>query len=60
MEEKKITVEEFDGAVKQVMSNMIDDDKLQGMSKLIVPLVGTIFAKDMRKILFGEVSDDQH
>lgn len=49
-----ITREQFKKANKQVIDEMMNDDKLQGMSKLLIPLTGSMFADKMEKILFGE------
>lgn len=54
MEEKKITKAEFDKAVAAVTEKMANNDKLEGMSKFIVTLTGTMFAREMRDILFPE------
>lgn len=51
---KMVTAEEFDAAVKQVIHDQVSDPKLDGMGKLLIPLTGAIFAKDVKKILFGE------
>lgn len=48
-----VTAEEFDAAVKQVIHDQASDPKLDGMRKLLIPLTGAIFAKDVKKILFG-------
>ena len=52
MEEKRITEQEFNKAVEQVMQNMVNDPKLDVGAKLIVPLTGMAFASEMKKILF--------
>lgn len=54
MEEKKITKDEFDKAVAAVSEKMVNNDKLEGMARFLVPMTGTMFAKDMRDILFPE------
>ena len=51
---KMVTAEEFDAAVKQVIH-----PKLDGMGKLLIPLTGAIFAKDVKKILFGETEENK-
>lgn len=51
---KMVTAEEFDAAVKQVIHDQVSDPKLDGMGKLLIPLTGAIFAKDVKKILFGK------
>lgn len=54
-----VTVEEFDAAVKQVINDQVSDPKLDGMGKLLIPLTGTIFASDVRKILFGITEENK-
>jgi len=54
MNEKTITKAEFDKAFAAVTEKMVNDDKLEGMAKFLVPMTGTMFAKEMREILFPE------
>lgn len=54
MEEKKITKAEFDAAMVATTDKMANDERLEGMSKFMVPLTGTMFAREMRDILFPE------
>lgn len=54
MDERRISKIEFDSAVHQVTEKMISDPKLEGMAKLMVPLTGSMFADEMKKILFPE------
>lgn len=54
MSEKKIILQEFDKAVEQVMDEMMNDEKITGMTKFLIPLTGVVFADHMKKILFGE------
>lgn len=54
MEEKRITKTEFDVAMAKATERMANDERLEGISKFIVPLTGTMFAKEMRDILFPE------
>ena len=56
---KKMVTEEFDAAVKQVIHYQVSDPKLDGMGKLLIPLTGAIFAKDVKKILFGETEENK-
>lgn len=56
---KMVTAEEFDAAVKQVIHDQVSDPKLDGMGKLLIPLTGAIFAKDVKKILFGETEENK-
>lgn len=52
MKERKITEQEFNKAVEQVMQNMVNDPKLDVGAKLMVPLTGMAFVSEMKKILF--------
>ena len=54
-----VTAEEFDAAVKQVSHDQVSNPKLDGMGKLLIPLTGAIFAKDVKKILFGEPEENK-
>lgn len=54
MNEKAITKAEFDKAVVAATEKMVNDDKLEGMAKFLVPMTGTMFAKEIRDILFAE------
>ena len=58
-QKKMVTAEEFDAAVKQVIHDQVSDPKLDGMGKLLIPLTGVIFAKDVKKILFGETEENK-
>jgi hypothetical protein len=58
MEEKRISVQEFDVAVKKVVEDMMADTKLEGMAKLTVPLIGTMFASNMEKVLFADTKEE--
>lgn len=58
-QKKMVTVEEFDAAVKQVIHDQVSNPKLDGMGKLLIPLTGVIFAKDVKKILFGETEENK-
>lgn len=53
MNEKKITKAEYDKAVMEVMKHEINDPNLEGMGKLLIPMVGMIFAKKISAVLFG-------
>nr|DAP09268.1 MAG TPA: hypothetical protein [Caudoviricetes sp.] len=53
MDEKKITKAEYDKAVMEVMKREINDPNLEGMGKLLIPMVGMIFAKKIAAVLFG-------
>ena len=59
VQQKMVTAEEFDAAVKQVIHDQVSDPKLDGMGKLLIPLTGAIFAKDVKKILFGETEENK-
>lgn len=45
---------EFNEAVDKVMEKQMKDPKLTGMAALVVTLNGVAFAREMKKILFGE------
>lgn len=53
MDEKKITKAEYDKAVMEVMKREINDPNLEGMGKLLIPMVGMIFVKKIAAVLFG-------
>lgn len=44
-----VTVEEFDAAVKQVIHDQVNNPELDGMGKLLIPLTGVIFAKEIKE-----------
>lgn len=56
MEEKRITItkDDFDKATMEVVEEMTKNEKLDGMAKLLIPLTGAMFAKDVAKKLFKE------
>ena len=54
MEERKVTMVEFDEVVKGALKKLIDDKEIDGMAKVMMPLMGTMFASKMRFTLFGE------
>lgn len=56
---KMATAEEFDAAVKQVIYDQVNNPELDGMGKLLIPLTGVIFAKDVKKILFVETEENK-
>lgn len=58
MDEKKITKAEYDKAVMEVMKCEINDPNLEGLGKLLIPMVGMIFAKKIAAVLFG--SDEEN
>lgn len=53
-DEKKITREDFQRAVREVVEDMANDDKLEGMAAFVVPLTGMTFANKMEEKLFGK------
>ena len=59
VQKKKVSAEEFDAAVKEVIKNQVADPKLDGMGKLLIPLTGVIFAKEVKAILFGEAKENK-
>ena len=55
MEEKRIiTKEQFDEAVKGAIEAMFAEKRLEGESKLMTTLAGTVFVAKVREILFEE------
>jgi hypothetical protein len=56
MEEKKITKAEFDAAMAKATEIVMKDarEKVGGLSAFIIPLAGTMLAKEMRDILSPE------
>ena len=53
-EEKRINREEFQAAVHAAVENIMNDPKIEGMGKILVPMVGMTFAGQMEEILFGK------
>lgn len=56
---KMVTAEEFDAAVQQVIHNQVSDPKLEGLGKLLIPMTGAIFAKEVKEILFGKTKENK-
>lgn len=56
---KMVTAEEFDTAVQQVIHNQVSDPKLEGLGKLLIPMTGVIFAKEVKEILFGKTEENK-
>lgn len=54
-----VTAEEFDAAVKQVIHDQVSDPKLEGLGKLLIPMTGAIFAKEVKEILFGKTEENK-
>lgn len=56
MEKKRITItkDDFDKATMEVVEEMTKNEKLDGMAKLLIPLTGAMFAKDVANKLFKE------
>lgn len=54
-----VTAEEFDAAVQQVIHNQVSDPKLEGLGKLLIPMTGAIFAKEVKEILFGKTEENK-
>lgn len=50
--DKKISKAEYDRAVNEVIAQEAKDPNLQGMGKLLIPMVGMIFAKKIAAVLF--------
>ena len=56
MEEKRITKTEFDAALTAVIEKLENDERLDEFATFLVPLIGSMFALEMRDILFPEES----
>lgn len=54
MEEKRISKEQFEDAVKKAIDAMFEETRLEGESKIMTALAGTVFAAKMKEILFDE------
>ena len=54
-----ITKEQFDNAVVETMNELVDDPRIEGMSKLLIPLTGMALAGHMREKLFGKPDDNE-
>ena len=52
--EVMINEAEFDAAREKVMEELMNDPKIDGMAKLLVPMTGVMFATKMKEILFPE------
>ncbi|MBR6271374.1 MAG: hypothetical protein IKR26_04400 [Lachnospiraceae bacterium] len=59
MEEKRISEQEFDEAVQQVMEDMANDPEFDGTAKFLIPLTGMIFAREMKRILFEKEATNE-
>lgn len=55
-EDKKISREEFRHATHEAAEKLIADPKIEGFAKMMIPLMGTVFACTMEEILFGKES----
>lgn len=55
-ENKKISREEFRHAMHEAAEKLIVDPKIEGLAKMMIPLMGTTFACTMEEILFGKES----
>lgn len=53
-EEKRITREEFETAVHLSVEKLVNDPKVEGMAKFLIPTIGMTFAFQMKEILFGK------
>ena len=51
---------EFDAAMKKVAEDLTNDPKLEGMSKLLMPLTGMTFAAKMAEILFPNTTEEKN
>ena len=59
MNEKVITISEadYEKAKEAVIQEMLDDERLTGEAKFLVPLTGSIFIKKMKTRLFEDKED---
>ena len=60
MNDKKITISrsEYKEAVAKVITNEVNDPKLEGMGKLLIPMVGMIFAEKIGNLLFQDETNN--
>ena len=54
---KKISVEEFDEAVKAVTHDLFEDKDLTGETRILVPMISVNFASQLRHKLFNTPED---
>ena len=61
MNEKVITISEadYEKAKEAVIREMLDDERLNGVAKLLMPLTGIVFIEKMRTRLFEDKEEDQ-
>lgn len=57
MDKIEITRDDFQRVIKEVMSEMVEDDNLEGMARVLIPLTGAVFAQKMEVKLFDNNSD---
>ena len=57
-EEKRISMEQFDEAVKKGLEELTADEELKGEMRVIVPLMGMMFASKMKRILFNDNKEE--
>ena len=53
-EEKRITREEFRSAISTTVEKLVNDPKVEGIAKFLIPTIGMTFACQMEEILFGK------
>lgn len=56
MEEKRITItkDDFKKATTEVMDELMKNENLDGMGKLLIPLTGVMFTEEVANKLFKE------
>lgn len=53
-EEKRITRKEFQAAVAAAVRDIAVDPTIEGMEKIMIPIMGMTFAAKVEEILFGK------
>lgn len=51
---------EFDKAKEKVADEFLNDPRLEGMSKMLMPLTGLTFAGKMEEILFPNTTEEKN
>ena len=61
MNEKVITISEadYEKAKEAVIQEMLDDERLTGVAKLLMSLTGSVFIEKMKTRLFGDKEEVQ-
>ena len=58
-EEKRFSLKEFNEAVKAVLEELLEDNNLPDEIRLVIPLIGPMFALKMLTILFEDNEGDK-